>query len=159
MLCIVPSTVYAVGLNADILAYKHNYVFTNGSKYECYATDYDQAPTYYNGYISLQGLYVRNYESLDGVTWTFRNGSASLSLSNTWTPVHSTQNIINTADGTIFFLAPPPPIKSMVEVAGEIQPQHLLSPILAGLTLLVGLLVLATCFKKAWGFLYNQLKT
>ena len=65
---------------------------------------------------------------------------------------------VYTQSGTVFFSPIGRLILPMVETLKKVDSGILLTNILAGLTLLVGLIVLGLSFRKGWAFLQDQLR-
>jgi len=104
---------------------------------------------------------VVRYYTLDyGVTW-----SSGIKISETtWgMPAGASKKIMESTftvyqfDGRVFFSPISRLILALIETMKGVDSGILLRTILAGLTLLVGLIVLAQCLRKGWAFLHSRL--
>jgi len=104
---------------------------------------------------------VRYYTEDYGITW-----SSGYQIGPTYwptpedvsQPILESTFIVKTPSGRVFFSPIGVPIMTLVETMRGVDSGILWKIISAGLTLLVGLIVLGTCFRKGWAFLQGQLR-
>lgn len=171
LLLISSVTVYAdtYGLGSFINEYRHYMVAKSDDKggYQVFCTNVDDPSdlivvTDGGNFIKVTGKGVVRYYSSDyGITWDKGTEIGA----TTWNlPKGATQKIMESTftvymnDGRVFFSPIGRLMLSLVETMKRVDSGVLLTNILAGLTLLVGLIVLGTCFRKAWAFLQGQLR-
>jgi len=166
----VPVFADTYGLGSFINEYRHYMVakFNDNGGYQVFCTNVNDPSEIIK--ITNDGSSVKvtakdkvvRYYTLDyGVTW-----SSGIKINETtWPlPAGASKKIMESTftvyqfDGRVFFSPISRLILALVETMKGVDSGILLTNILAGLTLLVGLIVLAICLKKGWGFLQSQLR-
>lgn len=114
-------------------------------------------PMVHNGgnVLYLDGGY-REYK-YDGNVWNYFYGyDYDASLNTDFDTVLASNHDIAYRDGSGFFFTPPR-VSELYRTMKTMTSGTLLRTILAGLTPLVGLVILGISFRKAWGFLLSRL--
>lgn len=166
----VPVFADTYGLGSFVNEYKHYMVAKSNDNggYQVFCTNVDNPSDIIK--VTNEGNYIRvtangkvvRYNTLNsGVTWS----SGTQIDATTWQmPVGESRKIMESTftvyqlDGRVFFSPIGRLMLSMVETMKRVDSGILLTNILAGLTLLVGLIVSVTCFQKGWDFLQDQLR-
>lgn len=171
VLLISSVTVYAdtYGLGSFVNEYRHYMVAKDvggDGAYHVFCTNVDDPSelirvTDDGRFIRVTGKGVVKYYTQDyGVTW-----SAGVEIGATYwqipqgvsRPILESTFTVYKYDGTVFFSPIGRLMLALVETMKRVDSGILLTNILAGLTLLVGLILSVICFRRAWAFFRNQL--
>ena len=168
---LIPASVFAdtYGLGSFVSEYRHYMVAKSGidpGSYQVFCTNVDDPSEIIvvddEGrhwiHVTQPGKVVRYYTNDYGVTWW--SSGVEIGVTN-WQlnqgdsqPILESTFTVYTVSGTVFFYQIG---RLMVETMRKMDSGILLTNILAGLTLLVGLIVLGISFRKGWAFLQGQL--
>ena len=155
VLFILPLAVFAdIPISIPHDAWEYWVVFQYRDFYYLYSS---HNPITYDS--SMRSLYFntyKRYELQDG-QWTL-TGTFPTQTNYSWPDrIYASNHNIAYKDGSGFFFTPPK-VSALYRTMQEVDSGMLLKIILAGLTPLLGLIVLGICLKKGLDFLRNQLQ-